>query len=82
MGPQADEEEHRLVSNFKDIGRIVLEAQITASLGQAAERFDIVGLVNGFVEEFGFIDLDESDRARYLALLARHDRTRSIPPTN
>lgn len=68
------------MSPFQDIGRMVVEASIISSLGEDAGRFDVEALVNDYVEQFGFTDLDEVETAKYMELLSRHDKARNASP--
>jgi PHP family Zn ribbon phosphoesterase len=53
------------VTAFKDVGRMVLEAVITARLGDGAEKHDVPALVDEYVKQFGFKDLDEVNDADF-----------------
>jgi hypothetical protein len=60
------------MSDFPDLGRRVLQAQITDKLGARAPLYDMTALVNAYVKEFGFYDVAEVDPARFRALLKEH----------
>lgn len=57
---------------FKDMGRMVLEVTITSRLGDRVGEYDIAGLVKGYVEQFGFVDLGTIEPADFEALADRH----------
>lgn len=60
------------MSPFKDIGRQVLEVVLTSHLGNRADQYDVPGLVNAYVETFGFLDLDEVNDDRLRELTAKY----------
>lgn len=60
------------MTNFEDIGRMVLEITITDRLGDTASRHDIPGLVDAYVEQFGFKDLGEIDSVEFEKLAGQY----------
>lgn len=62
------------MSGFKDLGRMVVECQITTTLGDRAGDFDIAALVEAFVERFGFVDVDEVESSVYWAFVREHEK--------
>jgi hypothetical protein len=54
---------------------MVLEITIEARLGDTAALYDLLALVEGYVERFGFVDLDEVDTAEFEALAKRYLRS-------
>lgn len=57
---------------FPDLGRRVLLATITASLGVHVDDVDIPALVNAFVDKWGFVDLDEVPQEKYWELVVQY----------
>lgn len=49
------------MSAFPDLGRMVLEADVTHHLGDRVQYSDVSGIVNTIVDRGGFLDLDEID---------------------
>lgn len=56
---------------FPDLGRMMLDATIRAWLGDQADTYDVAALVNAFVDEFGFVDVDEVEPSRFWELVHR-----------
>lgn len=67
------------MSAFRDLGRKALEAVITAELGDRAPDYNILDLVNAYVEMFGFVDFDEVNTASFHELAAKY---RKLEPTD
>lgn len=65
---------------FADMGRMVLEIQITDSLKGHAGEFDTPGIVEEFVEKYGFVDVEEVGNEEYWNLVMRHDRSAAKAP--
>lgn len=62
------------MSDFADLGRMVLKCQITTTLGDCAGDYDVTALVNAFVTRFGFVDVGEVDNKAYWALVKEHEK--------
>lgn len=54
------------------MGRMVLEATITSNLENETGNFDIPAIVEDYVTEFGFFNIDEVDPEAYRALVQKH----------
>lgn len=57
------------MSAFTDLGRMVLEAVITADAGDLVEAVDVPRAVNAYVEKWGFADRDQVPDEDYWLLL-------------
>lgn len=64
------------MSAFADIGRQVIEACVTASLGPLYDQVDVPAVVTEYVERWGFVDLDEVSSEEYWRLV----RSYAVPP--
>lgn len=54
---------------FSDLGRMVLEAVITADVGDLVEAVDVPRAVNAYVEKWGFVDKAQVPAEEYWLLL-------------
>lgn len=57
------------MSAFPDLGRMVLEAVITADTGELAEAVDVPKAVNAYVEKWGFVGKEQIPEDEYWLLL-------------
>lgn len=60
-----------------DMGRMVLEIQVEASLRQDARLFDVPAIVEDVVRQYGFVDIAELPPTDYLSIVMSHRKPAS-----
>lgn len=54
------------------LGHVVLEITVTHRLGDAADSYDVPAIVEGVIERYGFVDLDEIPPGGFDSLASEH----------
>jgi hypothetical protein len=58
--------------------RYITTIQVTATLGDRADDFDIDAIVTALIERYGYIDVGEIPSREYWDIVLTHDKRRPI----